>query len=253
MMSINSIPQVQQIPQQTQPVATAPAFKGDDSKLAKAIEENTAASNTTAKAALITSCATLLPLSVLAYKTHNLGKVAEAFQNDAKPILEKVGKAANGVESVANGAKVVVKNLQEASGAAKDIVVEVKNAVGETTAVIKSEELKGLINELTGKIHDVNLAQELSKIGDSISGKINEIDPKVLNDFIAKLSEFDVKGLSDNALGVLNKLSGKIDDVCVKMPIVNKKSVPELAEKIKDEAMAEATAKHVEDINNALK
>lgn len=38
MMNINSIPEN---PQQTQAANSAPAFKGDDSKLTKAIEENT--------------------------------------------------------------------------------------------------------------------------------------------------------------------------------------------------------------------
>lgn len=148
----------------------------------------------------------MLPLSVLAWKTHNLSKTAEVFTKDAKPVLENVGKAAKGVEEVANGVKPVVNDLQSASAATKETAIGLRDAVNETTAVIKSEELKGLINELTSKTKNINLGNEVSKICDSVCGKIGEVDPIAIKNLLNKVNELDVKVLSDNAIEILKKI-----------------------------------------------
>lgn len=197
---------------------TTPAFKGcEDNCVSQAIENNTKTANKAANAALITSCATLLPLSVLAYKTHNLSKVAEAFQKDAKPVMEKIGSAAGKVEGLADSAKPIVEDIHGITSGARKSVENISNAVVEATKVIKSEELKGVLNEIQGKIAKIDeteinntvkseIKEAFGILTGTLNGKLNEVDPKVIEGAIAKISELNVKGLSDSAIGFIDKL-----------------------------------------------
>lgn len=205
-------------PQPQQPPVSQPAFKGsDDDKLAEAIENANKTSSTAANAALITSCATLLPLSVLAYRTHNLSKVAEAFQKDAKPALEKLQSAAGKVEGLADSAKPIVEDVHGITSIARKGAENIGNVVEEVTKTIKSEEFKGLLTELKNKVAEVDMkgmnetmkaeiSESIAKLSDAASGKIAEVNPEVIENAIAKISEIDTKGLSDSAIALLERL-----------------------------------------------
>lgn len=166
-------------------VSTAPVTpsKNNDAsvnEIKEAVDNNSKVAKNCAVAALATSCATLIPLSVLAVKTGKISKVAEKMQQGVQPVLDNVQR--------------ITSDLSGATGAIKGATESVKLKTEEVLGLIKSEEMKGFIETLKSKVHEIDgkavggeLKASIAALSDAAKAKVGEVDAESINNLLVSL------------------------------------------------------------------
>lgn len=178
-------------------------------KTIKAIEENSKTAKMCAAVAIGTSCATLLPLSVLAIKTGKISKAVEGLRNDAKPVID--------------GVKNITDNVETASGALKETTSNLGNKAKEIIELVKSDDMKNFISQLETKVKELNLTgagdelrNSIKTISEAAKNKLGDINLEdAANAFIANLGTYvekmNIPELSQKFKTLIDKFGNIID------------------------------------------
>lgn len=199
------------------PVRAKSVNSPQNNSIEKAIENNNKTTKLCAYVALGTSCATLLPLSILAIKTGKISKVAENFEKSAKPIMDDLGKASTTIKYAAIGAS---EDLKAISGLAK-------NKTSEIFDLLKSDDMKNLLQELQTKVKDVDtkpivesITNSINELKNTLNGKLNDVNSEKVNELISslkcKIDSINVGELSADTKKLFNSLIEKFRNVEVK-------------------------------------
>lgn len=193
-----------------EPQTANTSFRGETAQVASAINDNSKACKAAATASIVTSCATLIPLSILAAKTHKVSKVAEALEQNSRPVLE--------------GARHVVENFGAATESMKKVAANYEKKAGELMDLFNSEEMAKAINELKGKLHEADsqkiveaIEKSINSFSEAVNNKVGEVKPEAIENFLRTIEEkvgaIETGAISDGAKEVLSELKGKIQSV----------------------------------------
>lgn len=214
--------------------------KKPETDLAKVVEENNKTAKTCAYAALGTSCATLIPLSVLAFKTGKISKVAKDIGEGVKPILD---------------------NAQAVSNKAKEELIK---TIETLSSVLNEKELKRVLDSIKNKVDSTDLnklvdsfASSTEKLTDKLGEKIDKVNVdeinNVITNFAKKLNEIDTSKLSEDTSEAINKfvstLQTKLEGIDVsKLSAKAKETVQAIIERLKvmNPKSAESACENVE-------
>ena len=145
----------------------------ESDKLSAAIDRNTDTTKICAYTALGVSCASLIPLTVLALKSRKISKVVDSINNEVTPVVKGVHNI------VDDGSALMAKmNLGATVGLAalrslpdkiemKDVKVLAENFLNK----IDVESINNLIKNLQSKIGELDLKSIVSDIVAAISSK----------------------------------------------------------------------------------
>lgn len=168
-----------------------------DKEVVEALNKNTNTSKVAAYAALGTSVATLIPLSIIALKTGKMGKV---------------------VGEVAGNANKVLKNVNDVTSVAGGLVGTVANSAGEIMEKVDLSKMMTTIQEIlastvdkVGKIDVEKISSQISGLLESAQGKVGEFDVEQFNKQVANIQTlFDkIEGILDTTEGALDKVTFK--------------------------------------------
>lgn len=197
------------------PVPVAPnvgnVVKKDN--LQKVIEDNNKTTKLCSGVALLTSCATLLPLSILAVKTGKISKVVENFGTSIKPIVKDLSEASHTINNLTTEAG---NGMNTIIGKARDVL-----------DLAKTDEVKNLLNELSIKVKETDtkpivesVSRSIDELSGTLNGKLGEIDTARINELVGGLKEkidlINVDDLSAEARNALNALVEKIKGTEIK-------------------------------------
>ena len=190
------------------------------------------------------SCATLIPLSILAIKTGKISKIANEIGDGVKPILN---------------------NSQEVSNKAK---AELISIIEKFAKMFDEKKLQGFLDSVKNKIDAVDLNKLIDLLTSStenLAGKLGEKIDKVnmdeinniITNFSKKLNEIDTSKLSEDTSVAINKfistLQTKLEGIDVsKLSAKAKRTVQEMIERLRamnpknPGDVAESTAENVE-------
>ncbi|MGN0193322.1 MAG: hypothetical protein ACI4CY_07360 [Candidatus Gastranaerophilaceae bacterium] len=117
------------------------AAKND--RLAQAIEKNNDTTRILSYVALGTSVATLLPLSVLAITSHQMGKVVNNIGKKAEPLLDNVKGYSDAVKSVTDQLKGKAEELLNPAN-----FDELRNFINTVVAKVKNPDLQKVLDQI---------------------------------------------------------------------------------------------------------
>lgn len=261
MTSINSISPAYtaNVMREDEPKPGNPNFRGDNNEMVEVVNNNSKSANTVATAALVTSIATLIPVTLLAIKTHQLNNTAKTFTektgpilDNIKPLLEKTNGVASDVKSVTGRVKDAVTGVTDVvtdiSGKVKgfidDIVNCIKNMLGKGA---KAPEAAGVAEEAGGEsaaqggINDLfnsvmgMFRQAGGKSGEeSAQGGINGLLDRIGQMFGGKEGEkLDINKIFQGVKGMAAEFMGKKINYKAVMEKLNTLNPEEMSEEIK--------------------
>lgn len=164
----------------TTPIAPVKNNDVSVNEIKEAVDNNSKVAKNCATAALVTSCATLIPLSVLAVKTGKISRVAEKLQQGVQPVLDNAQK--------------ITGDIAGATGAIRGTAEGIKGKTEEVLGLIKSDEMKGFIETLKSKVNELDgkgisdeLKVSIAKLSDAAKAKVDEVNPETVNELIISL------------------------------------------------------------------
>ena len=204
--------EIQPISAATAPVQNTVKDNGpQNEQLTKAREHNNSTAKTCAYVALGTSIATLLPLSLLAIKTGKISKAADAVQ-----------KGVNGV--ISEGITPVLDSVKKMTVDPQKMLDAMTKSLEEFSGFLKTEECKGILAQIKGKIADVDgkaigemISEHVQQIGAILKSRAENANLEPVNELIAnisaKLDGVDISGLSKEGAAIFRNMVAKLRGV----------------------------------------
>lgn len=208
-------------------------------RLAQAIEKNNDTTRILSYVALGTSVATLLPLSVLAVKSHQMGKVVDDLGKKAEPILDNLKGSSDAVKSVADQFKgkaeelLNLANFDELRNLINTVVKKVKDADVQTVLNQINKSIESVEKNVNKKIDDNQLLEKTGTILDNIQKSVKDADIKqIINDIMKNIKGvLEEKKVFENVNNILTSLDKKVKDADVASVLEKVKSSIQSVEK----------------------
>lgn len=211
--------------------------KDSNAALVEALKENNQTTKKIATASVIMSCATLLPLSVLAVKAHGMNNTIKDLKDRANPAIDNVTKILENFMKSSDDLVVCANFIKDTfPTSVQDIFTQVKTKIDALNTAGLSEKAIEFVNFLKEKISSLeaekgNIAEGLVELIETAQSKIWEVNK---DDLVKVMSDvFNNSGIKDCLNPILEKLSKKLETVDLSTLSTDARSViKELKDKI---------------------